>query len=91
MQKKIDYCFDELEKPLGVSVCAKWEVPRPFMSKSFPFVKGVGNMELAIKKTDVGMRSYEMSVEIPKHKVRYFLSNHFLIRHKDKKYYYFFK
>lgn len=69
MQKKIDYCFNQLEKPLGVSVCGKWEVPRPFLSKTFPFVKGVGNVELSIKKTDPGMRGYEMSFEIPKHKV----------------------
>lgn len=63
--------MDKLEKPLGISVCGKWEVPRPFFSKSFPYLRGIGNIEMAIKKTDVGMKSFELSVEIPKHKVRF--------------------
>lgn len=68
MEKKIDVCFDKLEKPLGISICGKWEVPRPFISSSFPYVKGIGNIEMAIKKTDVGMRGLELSVQIPKRK-----------------------
>lgn len=70
MQKKIDYCFDKLSKPLGIAVCGSLEVPKPFVTKSFPFINGVGNVEFAIKKTDSSFESYEAAVEIPKHFVR---------------------
>lgn len=69
MEKKIDVCFDKLEKPLGLSICGKWEVPRPLVSSSFPYVRGIGNIEMAIKKTDLGMSSYVLSVEVPRRKV----------------------
>lgn len=69
MEKKIDVCFDKLEKPLGLSICGKWEVPRPLISSSFPYVRGIGNIEMAIKKTDLGMSSYVLSVEVPRRKV----------------------
>ncbi|XP_035206461.1 uncharacterized protein LOC118181423 isoform X3 [Stegodyphus dumicola] len=66
MQKKIDYCFNKLEKPLGVSICGKWEVPRPFLTRTFPFIRGVGSVEFAVKKSDQEMKGLELSVEIPK-------------------------
>ncbi|KAG8186038.1 hypothetical protein JTE90_007424 [Oedothorax gibbosus] len=66
MQKKIDYCFDKLRKPLGIEVCGSLEVPKPFVTKSFPFINGVGNLEFAIKKTDASFESYELALEIPK-------------------------
>lgn len=69
MEKKIDVCFDKLEKPLGLSICGKWEVPRPLITSSFPYVRGIGNIEMAIKKTDLGMSSYVLSVEVPRRKV----------------------
>lgn len=71
MEKKIDVCFDKLEKPLGLSICGKWEVPRPLVSSSFPYVRGIGNIEMAIKKTDLGMSSYVLSVEVPRRKVSF--------------------
>lgn len=74
MEKKIDVCFDKLEKPLGLSICGKWEVPRPLISSSFPYVRGIGNIEMAIKKTDLGMSSYVLSVEVPRRKVKCLLN-----------------
>ncbi|XP_054708310.1 apolipophorins-like [Uloborus diversus] len=66
MHKKIDSCIPQLEKPFGLTVCGKWEVPRPFFDKKFPYVRGIGNVELSIKKTDPEMKGYEFKVEIPK-------------------------
>ncbi|CAL1271066.1 unnamed protein product [Larinioides sclopetarius] len=65
MQKKIDHCFRHLEKPFGISACARVEVPKPLVVRTFPYVLPFGNAEFALKKSDI-FRSYEMRLEIPK-------------------------
>ncbi|XP_015921887.1 apolipophorins-like [Parasteatoda tepidariorum] len=68
MQKKVDYCFDKLQKPLGVSICGMLEVPKPFVTRSFPFINaGVGSIEFSIKKTDRNLKSFELKLERPRH------------------------
>ncbi|GBM04802.1 Vitellogenin [Araneus ventricosus] len=67
MQKKVDYCFTKLHKPLGISACATVEVPKPMVTRSFPYVMPFGNGEFTLKKSDHSFSSYEMRLEIPKH------------------------
>ncbi|GBM04805.1 Vitellogenin [Araneus ventricosus] len=66
MQKKIDYCFTHFHKPLGVTACATVEVPKPFVTKTFPYVLPFGNGAIALKKSDNSFKSYEFRLEIPK-------------------------
>ncbi|GBM04816.1 hypothetical protein AVEN_20246-1 [Araneus ventricosus] len=65
MQKKIDNCFRKLQKPLGISACARFEVPKPLVVRTFPYILPFGNAEFALKKSD-NFRSYEIRLEIPK-------------------------
>ncbi|CAL1271060.1 unnamed protein product [Larinioides sclopetarius] len=67
VQKKIDYCFKDLENTLGITACTKVEVPKPFVIKTFPYLLMFGSTEFALKKSDDSFTSYEIHLEIPKH------------------------
>ncbi|XP_055927996.1 uncharacterized protein LOC129959198 [Argiope bruennichi] len=68
IQTKVDHCITKLHKPLGITACAKLEVPKPLMTNSFPYVLPFANGEFAVKKSDNSFNSYVMHLEIPKHR-----------------------
>ncbi|GFU36165.1 apolipophorins [Nephila pilipes] len=66
MQTKVDYCFNQLKKTLGLSACSKIEVAKPFVTRSPPYIAAVGNVEFSLKKSDLSFSSYVLRAEIPK-------------------------
>jgi hypothetical protein len=63
---KQQHCTKSLHKPLGITICAMAEAPRPFIDfERMPFVQGPVNAEISIEKTDKSMRSYKLDIEVP--------------------------
>ncbi|GIY08698.1 vitellogenin [Caerostris darwini] len=70
LERKYEQCFRKLNTPLGLSVCAYVEYPDEFIQTVYPYVLPYGNVELALKKSDDTLNSYDIYLEIPKNSLQ---------------------